>query len=378
MQLSLPNAPVYKLCATMVAALLLGACGGGGDDGKSSPATFSTSTGAKTNGVLGQGIYAANCASCHGAHVPAGVSYLRTLNAIAANKGGMGTLADSIKTAQADDIATYLAFGAVSNLPAQTITFAAPAGQTIGAAPAALVATSSSTLAVAFVSTTPTVCTVSGSTLALIAPGVCSVSASQAGNASFAPAAAVSHTFTVNAAAGAPTFTPLAAAGSLTVSATATPAQFTFAVTSNSTGAISYATTTPTVCSATAGGSVTVITAGTCTLNASQLANGSFTALSNTYAFTLLAAPLVGVAATGAALYAASCTACHGAKPPGLIYSRNIITYGANAPAVIASAISTGKTSVAGIATNMGSLSAMNYSAQNLADLGAYLATPGF
>ncbi len=372
-------ANAFKLCAITAAALLIVACGGGeGDDGKNSAAPFATSTGVKTNGVLGQGLYAANCASCHGASMPAGVNYLRTLNAIAANKGGMGVLAATIKTSQADDIATYLAFGAVSSLPAQTITFADPITQTIGVVPGALVASASSNLSVSFASTTPAVCTVSGTTLALVAAGACTVTASQTGNASFAPATPVSNTFAINAAPGAPTFTAGTPVGSLNVSATATPSQFTFAVTSNSAGAITYAATTPLVCSATTAGTVTVIAVGTCTINVSQVANGSFTALSNPYPFTLLPAPVVGVAATGAVLYTASCAVCHGAKPPGSIYSRNIITYGANAPLVISNAITTGRTSVLGIPTNMGGLSSMNFTAQNFADMAAYLATPGF
>jgi len=364
-------ANAFKLCAVTIAALLIAACGGGGEGGGDSngSATFATSTGAKTNGALGQGLYAANCGGCHGASVPAGVNYLRTLNAIAANKGGMGYLAATIKTAQADDIATYLAFGAVSSLSTQTITFAAPTSQTIGTVPATLVATSSSNLPVSFASTTSAVCTVSGTTLALVTAGSCTVTASQAGDASFAPATSVSNTFTINAAPGAPTFTAGAPVGSLTVSATATPAQFTFAVTSNSAGAISYASTTSSVCSATAAGTVTVISAGTCTINASQVANGSFTALSNPYSFTLLPA---GVAAAGATLYANNCAGCHGSPTPTVtgMAGRNIVTNGSGNPTAIQTALSANGpvafASMRGLATTINTQ-------QQFADLAAYL-----
>jgi len=57
-------------------------------------------------------------------------------------------------------------------------------------------------LTVAYVSTTPSVCTVSGSTLTLVAGGTCSVTASQAGSGSFAAATDVTQTWTVTASGG--------------------------------------------------------------------------------------------------------------------------------------------------------------------------------
>ena len=85
-------------------------------------------------------------------------------------------------------------------LLAQTITFASPGSQTIGVTPAALTASASSGLAVAFASTTPAVCTVGGTTLTLVAAGSCTVVASQNGNATYAAAALVPNTFAVAAA----------------------------------------------------------------------------------------------------------------------------------------------------------------------------------
>ena len=55
---------------------------------------------------------------------------------------------------------------------------------TIGTAPSPLVATASSGLVVAFAPTTPSVCSVSGSTVALLAAGTCSINATQASSAS--------------------------------------------------------------------------------------------------------------------------------------------------------------------------------------------------
>ena len=85
-------------------------------------------------------------------------------------------------------------------LTAQTITFVSPGNQTLGTAPPALSATSSSGLSVSFASTTTPVCTVSANALTLVAAGSCTIVASQAGNSSFAAATNVSQTFTVAAA----------------------------------------------------------------------------------------------------------------------------------------------------------------------------------
>ncbi len=174
-----------------------------GSSGTSSSKGFATSTGLKTNSVAGQSLYAANCASCHGARISDAMNFQNTLKAIAQNKGGMGVLSASIKTAQADDIATYLAYGAVAPittvLPAQTISFTSPGNQTLGVATPALVATSNANLAVTMASSTPTVCTVTNTALTLMAAGLCTLTATQAGSASVAAATPVSYTFTVAA-----------------------------------------------------------------------------------------------------------------------------------------------------------------------------------
>jgi uncharacterized protein (TIGR03437 family) len=84
----------------------------------------------------------------------------------------------------------------------QTITFGQLSNVTLGIAPFPVSATASSGLAVSFASTTPTVCTVSGSTVTIIAAGTCSITASQAGNANYTSATPVTQSFTVTAASG--------------------------------------------------------------------------------------------------------------------------------------------------------------------------------
>ncbi|MBB4842894.1 serine protease [Paucibacter oligotrophus] len=84
---------------------------------------------------------------------------------------------------------------------AQTISFPAIATQTLGTTPPALSATASSGLTVSYSSTSTSVCTVSGSTLTLLAVGNCSITATQAGNAAYAAASPAAQTFAVVAAA---------------------------------------------------------------------------------------------------------------------------------------------------------------------------------
>jgi hypothetical protein len=89
----------------------------------------------------------------------------------------------------------------VSGLASQTIAFGALSNVTFGVAPFAIAATASSGLAVTFASTTPSVCSVSGNTVTVLAVGSCSVTASQAGNSSYAAATPVTQSFGVFAAA---------------------------------------------------------------------------------------------------------------------------------------------------------------------------------
>ncbi|MDR6982156.1 hypothetical protein J2X32_000764 [Rheinheimera pacifica] len=82
---------------------------------------------------------------------------------------------------------------------AQTITFANPGAQSFGTTPT-LTAEASSGLPVSFTSSTTAVCDITaGGTLSFSTVGSCTINANQLGNASFQPATAVSHTFTVNA-----------------------------------------------------------------------------------------------------------------------------------------------------------------------------------
>ena len=149
----------------------------------------------------------------------------------------------------------------------QVITFAAPGPASLGA-PLALTATSSSGLAVSFVSTTAGVCTVSGSTLTPLTAGTCSIAASQAGNANYAAAAPALQSFTIGMASQTITFGPLSGV-------TFGAAAFTVTATSSSGLAVSFTSATPLVC-AVSGSTVTPVAVGTCSIAAGQNGNASY------------------------------------------------------------------------------------------------------
>lgn len=102
----------------------------------------------------------------------------------------------------------------------QTIAFANPGAQNFGTMPI-LTAFADSGLSVSFTSDTPEICTITSSgTLTFLKAGTATISANQAGNASYLPAPTVSRTFTVNAVVpGAPTdITAVAGNGQATIS----------------------------------------------------------------------------------------------------------------------------------------------------------------
>jgi hypothetical protein len=86
-----------------------------------------------------------------------------------------------------------------SGLLSQTITFGTLPNQVLGTAPFTVSATASSGLAVSFGSTTTSICTVSGSTVTLVAVGTCTVQATQGGNPAYAAATPVSESLQVSA-----------------------------------------------------------------------------------------------------------------------------------------------------------------------------------
>jgi hypothetical protein len=135
----------------------------------------------------------------------------------------MGTLTDSTYPTffLIDDVNLTVVDSSPVN---QTITFGPTPSVTVGST-GTVSATASSGLPVTFSSSTPGICTVSGSTVGGIAAGICSLAANQAGNSSFSPAAQVTQSFSINegaAAPGSPTIISITAgSGSATLNFTA-------------------------------------------------------------------------------------------------------------------------------------------------------------
>ena len=131
-----------------------------------------------------------------------------------------------------------------------------------------------STSPVLYATTTPAVCSVAGSTVTTLAAGTCSLTADQAADANYAAAPQVLLDVAITVAAQAitdfaanpasPVFTPN---GSFAVSATP----------GASTSPLVFASTTSSVCTV-SGSTVTMLTAGTCSLTADQAADANYSA----------------------------------------------------------------------------------------------------
>jgi hypothetical protein len=153
----------------------------------------------------------------------------------------------------------------------QSITFTDPADIVYGQSPAALSATSTSALTVAFTTATPLVCGVSGTTLTINAAGTCTINANQPGNDNYQAATQVVQSFTITP----PT------AQSITF---ATPtgmtlggATQTVAPTATSSLTVTLASTTTGICTVT-GFVITAVASGTCSITASQSGNANYAA----------------------------------------------------------------------------------------------------
>jgi uncharacterized protein (TIGR03437 family) len=181
----------------------------------------------------------------------------------------------------------------------QSIAFAALSSQTLGTAPFNIAATASSGLTVSFASQTTSICTVNGTLVTLVAVGTCTIQATQAGDSTtWAAATPVTQGFTVTAA-------PLTAQ---TIAFNALPNQtlgaapFTISATATSNLPVSFLSITPAVCTVN-GTQVTLVAVGTCTIQANQGGNGTYSgAPAVQQSFAVTAAPLTAQTITFNAL----------------------------------------------------------------------------
>jgi hypothetical protein len=160
-------------------------------------------------------------------------------------------------------------------LPPQTITFAALMSEALSAPPFTVSATASSGLPVSLMSETIPVCTISGSTVTLVALGTCTIHATQDGSADYAAATPVNRSFLVTPYGQTITFAALPNEPIGT-------APFTVNATASSGLAVSFASITSAVCTV-SGSTVTLVTVGICAIQATQWGNTTYAAATPVY-----------------------------------------------------------------------------------------------
>jgi sugar lactone lactonase YvrE len=192
---------------------------------------------------------------------------------------------------------------------AQTITFNPIPNQMV-AGSLSLSASATSNLMVSFASLTPAVCTVSSTSATFVSTGACTIQASQAGNATYAAATPVSQSFSVIQQTQTITFNPIPS------QVRATPLTLSASASSNLT--VSFASLTTAVCTV-SGTTVTLVKAGTCTIQASQAGNTVYSAgtpVSQSFSvtdFSLTVTPASQTISAGhAAIYSAALTPVNG------------------------------------------------------------------
>ena len=206
------------------------------------------------------------------------VSFASTTTAVCTMSNATVTLVAggtcAIQATQAGN-ANYLAANPVTQSfqvtqASQTITFGGLSNQTYGSAPFTVSATATSGLPVNFLSTTSTVCTVSSGTVTIVAAGTCAIQATQAGNTNYAAANPVTQSFQVTQSSQTIAFGGLS-------NQTFGSAQFTVSATATSGLPVNFSSTTSTVCTV-SGGTVTIVAAGTCAIQATQAGNTNYAA----------------------------------------------------------------------------------------------------
>ncbi len=193
----------------------------------------------------------------------------------------------------------------------QTITFGQPPDATVGT-PVALSAHASSGLPVLFSSDTPSVCTVTDSTVRTVAAHECTVTASQSGSARYAAAPDIARSFQVNPVPVRPARQTITF-GQPPDATVGTPVALSAHASSGL--PVLFSSDTPSVCTVTYS-TVRTVAAGACTITASQSGSARYAAAANvTRSFhenpiiSKAAGPPVGLVAAAAAILAAAAVA---------------------------------------------------------------------
>jgi hypothetical protein len=242
--------------------------------------------------------------------------------------------------------------GTIQGTTPQTITFGSIPAQTINTT-LSLTATSSSGLPVRFTSTTPAICTVSGSTASLLASGTCNILANQAGSSVYAAAQAVTQSFTINLAVQTIDFPAPAWEVTYGISPIA------FSATASSGLPVTFSVSGPATVN---GNMLTINGAGSVVLTASQPGNGTYspaTSVSN----TIIVDPAVLTVA------AANASRAYGASNPtftgtitGFVNGETAATAVTGAPSFATTATASSSPGTFAITASAGTLAATNYS----------------
>ena len=196
---------------------------------------------------------------------------------------------------------------------AQTIVFtsSAPAPAVVGGAAYTVAASASSGLAMSYSSATPSVCSVSGSTVGFLQIGTCTINAEPEGSRDYKPAQA-EQSFPVKDAQ------TIVFTSSAPGSAVVGGAAYTVAASASSGLAMSYSSATPSVCTV-AGSIVSFVGAGTCTIDAEPEGSADYAPAQAEQSFPVKYAQTIvftssapGSAAVGGAAYTVAASASSG------------------------------------------------------------------
>ncbi len=188
---------------------------------------------------------------------------------IAANQAGNGTYAAASQVQQS--------FGIVKNSQTIAFTSSAPVGATIGGTytPTAS-ATSGLPVALTIDAVSSGICSINGSGLvSFAAAGTCTIAANQAGNGTYAAASQVTQNVAVGLNSQTIAFDPAPTGATVGMSGASVHATATSGL------AVSYTSTTTSICTVDSGtGALTLLAVGTCTIAANQAGNGTYAAAS--------------------------------------------------------------------------------------------------
>jgi len=238
---------------------------------------------------------------------------------VAANQAGSTNYAAALQATQTIAI----------SVGAQSVTFGSSPTLAVGGTGTVTVTGGASGNPVTFTSTTPLICTVSGtngSTVTALAAGNCVIAANQAGNANYSAAPQATQTIAISAGAQSVSFglaPSLAVGGTGTVTATG----------GASGNPVTFTSTTPVVCTVSGanGSTVTALAAGNCVIAANQAANANYTAAPQATQTIVVSAGAqsvtFGLAPTLAVGGAGTVTATGGA-------SGNAVTFTSNTPLI--------------------------------------------